>query len=250
MIDRTDLVAGIVSTACHLTLAVAAWIASWELPVDQPDVPEQRAELVPVPERLPASQQAPMVLPAEATAAVERGETDDAPTELPPLDADDLDFEPQAQRFGTREAPAESGAGAGQDPGHAPALPAAVSPIDELRASARDGAEQAAALERAEAQILEANHFFMGSLRRAWTERWAARFGDRIRNRQLLLLVTVDAHHRVVDLRFVRGTGIDELDSLIQFHIEELARSGRAWGLPPMPNRETREYPFAVTLPR
>lgn len=249
MTDRVDLAAGIASTACHLALVLTAWIATWDENEPAPTTATEQTELVSVPELLPVPAAAPVILPAEAEAPEERGATDQ-PTELPPLGPDALDFEPQAQRF-TDLAPEvpDLGLGEADDHDHEVELPAAVSPLDELRASARQGDAQAAQREREELQITEARHLFAGWLLQTWSQHWQPRFGERIRNRELVLLVSLDPAQRVLEVRIARGTGIEELDTLIELHIREQARQGEYWTLSPMPDTGGEPFPFAVRLP-
>jgi hypothetical protein len=249
--DRIDLGAGIASTVCHLALLAAAWLASWQPVPEQPAPPEAQRELIPAPELLPReTRAAPMVLPPEAamTKAVPAEAPDE--TELPPLDAAALDFEPQAQRF-SELPPAELGTGEDEEAGQHVDLPSA-STLEELRSAHRQGQDQAAAVERAERQVGEARHVFAGWLRTRWRDHWAARYDARLRNRDLRLLVTVDARHQVRSVEFLdgHGTGLPELDTLIQLHIAEQARQGNPWGLPPLPNRDEATYLFPVRLPR
>ncbi|MDA3961026.1 MAG: hypothetical protein PF961_09565 [Planctomycetota bacterium] len=249
MIDRLDLIAGTASTACHiivwLTLAVLSGQAM--MPEAEPS-PEPSAALVPVPESQPEPEPlAALVLPAEASAPELQLAADTSPTELPPLSHDDFLNPPQLMNA---EVGADSSGGDAFANDLALELPPLPDAISALQAKHHSGADRTSELERDQRQINEAKHVFEGWLRQAYRSRWQREFGPRLRNRQLVLLVTVTGQHRVTDASFITGTGIDELDTRMRLFLEERAHQGKSWGLPPLPNHNTASYTFTVTLPK
>jgi hypothetical protein len=237
----------IASTVSHAIL-LATLLIIGTAPIDEDTTPPTNDEqLVPAPEPVHAAIQLIDPPATTPTASNDSAWQLPDPNELPSLAANN----PRPASFADTQTSSDSH-GSGDD--HAAAGWQAQLPSASQLAGQAAGASAStstAQLERSERQMQEAGHVLAGWIINHYRRHWRDRYRHRVSGARLILAVTVDAQQRVLDLKLAHGstTGVTELDSQLMLLVAERARSGQAWGLPPLPNRGRHTYHFQVVLP-